>query len=163
VTTPKGLRGLALTAREKQVLALVARGITNAAIAAELGLLPLTVKNHMARVAAKYGIGDRAGVVGLAIRRGDLPVSVTGPVPAGFDEGLFDVLVRIARGMSNREIGLELHLSTDSVKSRVRRLFVVLGVSGREEAVAAGVACGALPLVPVRRRVPAQRRERVAA
>lgn len=140
-----------------QVVALVAAGRTNLQIAAELTLSPVTVKQHLARIGAKLGVSDRAGIVGAAIRGGQLQVTVTGRPPAGFDKALFDVLVRIARGRTNSEIASEIHLSYDTVKSRVRRLFVVLGVSSREETVVAGVACGALPLVPVRRD------ERVAA
>lgn len=148
----KLLRGVPPTAREMQVVRLVARGKTNAEVGSELGLSPTTIKNHMARIAAKFGTGDRGGMVGAAICGGHLQVLVTGQVPPGFDEGLFDVLVRIARGLTNQQIAVELHLGYDSVKSRVRRMFVVLGVSSREEAVVAGVACGALRLVPVRRR-----------
>lgn len=151
------LRGQQPTAREMQVVQCVARGMKNPEIAVELNLAPTTVKQHIARIGVKFGIGDRAGIVGAAIRSGLLRVPVAHQVPDGFDEGLFDVLVRIARGMSNAEIGAELHLSYESVKSRVRRLLKVLGVRNREEAVAAGVACGALRLVPVRQR------ERVAA
>lgn len=151
------LRGRRLTAREMQVVVLVARGWTNPRIAVELSLSPVTVKQHMARIGGKLGVGDRAGIVGAAIRGGQLQVPVAGRPPAGFDEASFDVLVRIARGRTNSEIASELYLGYDTVKSRVRRLFAVLGVSSREEAIVAGIACGALPLVPVRRD------ERVAA
>lgn len=145
------LRGQAPTAREMQVIQLVARGMTNSRIGAELGLSPLTVKGHLMRIGAKLGITDRAGIVGAAIRGGYLQVPVTREAPAGFDEDLFNVLVRIARGKSNVEIGAELSVSYETVKARVRRLLMVLGVRCREEAVTAGVACGALRLVPVRR------------
>lgn len=151
------LRGQSPTAREMQVVRLVACGRTNPEIATELDLSPKAVKNHLAQVAAKLGTGDRAGIVGAAIRTGRLQVAVTGDVPPGFDKALFDVLVRIARGRTNPEIASELHLSFDAVKSRVRKLFAVFGVCSREEAVVAGMACGALRLVPVRQR------ERVAA
>lgn len=161
MTGLENLPGRPLSAREIEVVQLVARSMTNPQIGAELGLSPVTVKQHMRRIGLKCGTGDRAGIVGAAIRSGRLVVPVTGQPPDGFDEGLFDVLVRIARGLSNQEIGLELGLSFEQVKARVRRLLVMLGASGREEAVAAGVACGALPLV--RRSVPVQRRERVAA
>lgn len=150
----ESLRGRTPTAREIQVVRLVARGMTNPEIGAELGLSPVTVKQHLARVGTKLGVGDRAGIVGAAIRGGYLQVPVTRQVPDGFDESLFDVLVRVARGRSNQEIADELGLSFEAVRSRVRRLLAVLGVCSREEAVAAGIACGALRLVPVRRREP---------
>ena len=143
------LRGLPPTAREMQVVRLVADGLSNAEIGVKLNLSPITVKQHLARIGAKFDQDNRAGIVGAAILGGYLAVPVTRIPPAGFDEGLFDVLVRVARGKTNQEIGGELSLSIDAVKSRVSRL--LLGVGSREEAVAAGVACGALRLVPVRR------------
>ncbi len=151
MTVSKPTRPDPPTAWEMQVIRLVARGLTNAEIGTELGLSPRTVAGHLARIAAKVGTGDRAGIVGAVIRGGLLQVPVTGEVPDGFDEALFDVLVRIARGLTNREIAADLILSPDAVKTRVRRLLAVLGVCSREEAVSAGVACGALRLVPVRR------------
>lgn len=141
------------TEREMQVVRLVAKGMTNPSIAAELGLSPTTIPSHLSRVGAKFGTHSRAELVGAAIRTGWLPVPVTGVPPEGFDEDLFNVLVRIARGRSNSQIGAELGLTTDMVKARVRRLLELLGANGREEAVALGVACGALRLVPARRRV----------
>lgn len=145
------------SSREMQVVALVAHGKSNAQIAADLWLAESTVREHVANVGAKFGVDNRAGIVGAAICRGHLTVSVKGEPPAGFNQGLYDVLVRIARGRSNHQIAAELVISHDAVKTRVRRLLALLQVKSREEAVAAGVACGALPLVPVRRR------DRVAA
>lgn len=140
-----------LTLREIEVVKLVAAGMSNTAAAAELGLSPLTVKQHLQRIAVKSGVGDRAGIVGYAIRTGQLSVPATGVPPLGFAERHFNVLVRIARGYSNEQIGAELGLNVHTVKSRVRRLLVLLEVGSREEAVVAGFACGALRLVPRQR------------
>lgn len=49
----------ALTARESEVLALVARGSSNAEIARELGLSLKTVQNHVSHVLAKLRVRDR--------------------------------------------------------------------------------------------------------
>ena len=51
--------GAALTAREAEVLALVARGASNAEIARELGLNVKTVQNHVSNVLAKLQVRDR--------------------------------------------------------------------------------------------------------
>jgi DNA-binding NarL/FixJ family response regulator len=59
-----------LSAREIQVLQLVAEGKSNKDIGTELGLSALTVKSHLARIARKLGTGDRAEMVATAMRSG---------------------------------------------------------------------------------------------
>jgi DNA-binding NarL/FixJ family response regulator len=59
-----------LTAREHEVLTLVAVGLTNKAIAQRLGISDHTVKFHVAAVLAKLGAESRTEAVHLAVRRG---------------------------------------------------------------------------------------------
>ena len=59
-----------LSAREVQVLALAADGLSNPEIARELGLSALTVKSHLARMTRRLGAHDRAHLVLLALRAG---------------------------------------------------------------------------------------------
>jgi DNA-binding NarL/FixJ family response regulator len=59
-----------LTEREREVLMLVAAGLTNADIARRLVISPFTVKTHVARVLAKLGCHDRAQLVSLAYETG---------------------------------------------------------------------------------------------
>jgi DNA-binding NarL/FixJ family response regulator len=60
----------ALTDRERQVLSLVATGLTNNEIADTLVVSPLTAKTHVSRVMAKLGARDRAQLVIFAYESG---------------------------------------------------------------------------------------------
>ena len=59
-----------LTAREVEVLRLVAAGLSNAEIAERLFLSPSTVKAHVANIFAKIGVHNRAAATEFALRHG---------------------------------------------------------------------------------------------
>jgi DNA-binding NarL/FixJ family response regulator len=59
-----------LTAREQEVLALIARGYSNKRIALELGIAEKTVKTHVGHVLGKLGVTDRTQAAVHAVRMG---------------------------------------------------------------------------------------------
>ncbi|HEV2787274.1 MAG TPA: response regulator transcription factor [Solirubrobacteraceae bacterium] len=63
-------RHASLTAREREVLALLARGMANKAIAFELGCAEKTIKTHVGNILAKLGLSDRTQAALYAVREG---------------------------------------------------------------------------------------------
>ncbi|HEY2654525.1 MAG TPA: response regulator transcription factor [Solirubrobacteraceae bacterium] len=59
-----------LTSREREVLGLIATGLTNAEIAQALHLSPLTAKTHVSRILMKLGARDRVQLVVMAYQAG---------------------------------------------------------------------------------------------
>ncbi|MFF5174840.1 LuxR C-terminal-related transcriptional regulator [Micromonospora sp. NPDC000089] len=70
------------------------------------------------------------------------PASRGGRSPVGLTERELQVLLGMAEGKSNAEIGRELFVSEDTVKTHARRLFRKLGARDRAHAVAAGFRAG---------------------
>jgi DNA-binding NarL/FixJ family response regulator len=73
VTHMRAPKQSALTPRETEVLAWVARGLTNAEVGRELFIGEATVKTHLLRAFAKLGVDDRTAAVTVALERGILP------------------------------------------------------------------------------------------
>ena len=59
-----------LSNRELEILKLVARGLDNAQIAAQLCISPRTAKNHLSHVLAKLGMNNRVQAAIYAVRHG---------------------------------------------------------------------------------------------
>jgi DNA-binding NarL/FixJ family response regulator len=67
---PDGTRLRALTDREREVMSLVAGGLSNDEIASQLFVSPLTAKTHVSRILTKLDARDRAQLVVLAYESG---------------------------------------------------------------------------------------------
>jgi DNA-binding NarL/FixJ family response regulator len=59
-----------LTAREREVLALLAEGLSNRAIADRLVISPKTAEHHVTRILGKLGLRSRAEAAAYAVRDG---------------------------------------------------------------------------------------------
>ena len=71
--TPRRDPAADLTEREREILALVARGLTNKAIAAELVISERTARTHVSNVLAKLGLASRTQAALWAVREGLAP------------------------------------------------------------------------------------------
>ena len=76
------------------------------------------------------------------VTRADLPVQQTGGTEVSLTKREVEVLVGMSNGRSNAQIGQELFLSEDTIKTHARRLFRKLGAADRAQAVAIGLRRG---------------------
>ena len=72
VRTPAAAGGEPLSAREREVIELVAKGTSNREIARELFISEATVKTHLTHLYGKLGVKERAAAVAVAYDRGIL-------------------------------------------------------------------------------------------
>jgi DNA-binding NarL/FixJ family response regulator len=75
-------KNIDLTSRESEVLQLIAEGLPNKQIAAELGISIKTVEKHRQQVMNKLNIHDVAGLTRYAISKGVVERGMPGPVSA---------------------------------------------------------------------------------
>ncbi|MBU4215708.1 MAG: response regulator transcription factor [Actinobacteria bacterium] len=128
----------------ERALALGARGF----------LTPDVNRSELAAVAAHVHIALANGAVGGRDERpetgppmvedGAVPPAPSAPVAplAPLTRRELEVLVGMSNGRSNGQIGQDLYLSEDTVKTHARRLFRKLGASDRAQAVAIGMRRG---------------------
>jgi DNA-binding NarL/FixJ family response regulator len=106
---------------------------------------PQTVATAVANGAAGYISKDASRIeMSLAIHHvgaGDRPHAVP-VVEYRLSERETQVLDGMSRGLSNGEIGRELYLSEDTIKTHARRLFRKLNAADRAQAVAVGLRAG---------------------
>jgi non-specific serine/threonine protein kinase len=70
IDLPPDVLGISLTPREREVLILLAEGLTDPAIADELFLSVRTIESHVAHILAKIGVRTRTAAASAAIASG---------------------------------------------------------------------------------------------
>lgn len=145
---PAGVRLPDLSVVTWAVLPLVARGMSDARIGAEVGAPPDTVKKRVARLLHEFGVSSRAHLVRAAVDAGALTPTL-GLSAAHGGPGLVggvlppreaQALGLVARGMSDRAVGDVLGLSESRAGELVRQAARRLGAVNKANAVF--VACG---------------------
>jgi DNA-binding NarL/FixJ family response regulator len=109
-----------LSRRERDVALLVVEGFGNRAIAAELHLSEHTVRAHVSRVLAAFGVASRSAV-GAHLPDAVSPDS-NQEQPAALTPRQDDVADCIARGMTNEQISHELGISVKTVEKHVTEI-----------------------------------------
>lgn len=133
-----------LTAREIEVLALIADGKTNEEVAAQLGIARHTVKSHMAHILDALGAMNSAHAVAIAHCRGDFGPRRKMAWNPDVSYREVQVLEGVAVGMTDVQVGRKLWVSQHTIKSHLRRIYVKLGVSSRAQAVDTAFRSGLL-------------------
>jgi DNA-binding CsgD family transcriptional regulator len=97
-----------LTARETDVLALLAQGCPDKTIASRLGISPKTVGNHVERIYAKLGVSNRAAAAMRAMQYGLVSPE---PAHAGWTRAAFVEGRRATRASEGRIVPVKLGVS----------------------------------------------------
>jgi DNA-binding NarL/FixJ family response regulator len=91
---------------------------------------------------ASVGAAARGAAAATLVPQQRMDLATGGPRPPALTERELQVLRGMADGKSNAEIGRELFVSEDTVKTHARRLFRKLGARDRAHAVASGFRTG---------------------
>jgi DNA-binding CsgD family transcriptional regulator len=136
-----------LTAREIQVLRLIADGRSTAQVARDLSLSVHTVKAHLARMVKRFGVRNRAALVAVGIRARIIPVQWTQEV--SLDPMERRLVGLIAAGLTYREMAARLRFSVPSLKYRAGVVAKRLGAADHAHLVRLAADGGFMPPKPV--------------
>lgn len=114
-----------------------AEGVARAVAGGARGYLVKDASREEVAATVVYALSD-----GTARRAVPAPRTVESASAPTLTEREMQVLAGMSRGRSNAEIGKELYLSEDTVKTHARRLFRKLGAADRAQAVAVGFRWG---------------------
>lgn len=126
-----GLAPYEISTSEYMVIQGLAQGKTNKAVAAGIGLSPLTIKSHIARITTRLNLQGREQLVALAVLQGWVERK---ELPQGLiSEREFQVLRIVAEGWSNKQTAFILDISEHTVKTHLARIMKKLEVGSRAE------------------------------
>lgn len=128
-----------LTARERQVVAVVRLGQTDAAIGRALAISPKTVSKHVEHILEKLGVETRTAAVAVAYAS-ESPAAPSWPIlgaRAGLSPRECEVLHWLAEGKRDSEIARILDFSTATASRHTHNILRKLGVRSRSAVVAA--------------------------
>jgi DNA-binding CsgD family transcriptional regulator len=133
-----GTRGepRALTPRQHEILEMVSRGISNKAIAAQLGIRIDTVRRHTSRIKQKEAVSNTSALACQhLLARLDIPYALTLP------EGLLTlaetrVVTFLCHGLSSKEIARALNISSRTVDKHREHVLRKLGLRSTRQLTA---------------------------
>ncbi len=133
-------RLIALHPEASVLMMTVAEDLDGVARAIAAGARGYVVKDASREELAATVVHSLSDVAGR--RRSDVASTPGGGAQPVLTEREMQVLTGMSRGRSNAEIGKELYLSEDTVKTHARRLFRKMGAADRAQAVAVGFRWG---------------------
>ncbi len=119
INTMTSTKAFILTNRERDILILVGKGLTNAEIAQELGISTRTVKSTLHRVCVKMGVRNRAQAIMLALKHKAIDIQEVLPI-----EGLAEMYIALGpETIGKIAQNLKKALSVDELAE----MFIALG------------------------------------
>lgn len=124
-----------ISARELEVLKCAAEGCTCVKTGKRLFISEETVKTHRRRAISKTGTSGMPSAIDAVIKSGDMRVDPGEPGRRPLSAREVEVLLLVAQGKNNMEIGEELFISAETVKSHIRHILEALEARSRAQAV----------------------------
>lgn len=141
-----GAKVLILSANEDENL--VVSAMTAGAVGYLLKSLPPGELQEKVRTAARgepvFDARTASAMIGQVRRQQQRPVGGAAGAGTPLSQREIEVLSLVAEGLSNAEVGQQLYISPQTVKTHLERIFTKLRVSGRAAAVKRGIETGAI-------------------
>jgi len=150
-------KDIELTQKERDILVLVCRGLSNPKIAQHLSVSVSTVNNSLHRILNKFGTTNRGQAVIMSLKLGLIdPLDIYSveewvdvlmpPIPEKqiLTQRERQMLVLYAWGLNNQQVADKLLISLSAVKACVGNLYKKIGAANRIDAIMIGLKHGYL-------------------